>query len=47
MGRWNDLRSKNGKTYSCNMTLAGNKLNVRGYVGISMIGRTSVWTKVQ
>jgi uncharacterized protein (DUF2147 family) len=38
---------KNGKTYSCNMTLAGNKLNVRGYVGISMIGRTSVWTKVQ
>ena len=38
---------KNGKTYSCNMTLSGNNLNVRGYVGISMIGRTSVWTKVQ
>ncbi|NBO50678.1 MAG: DUF2147 domain-containing protein, partial [Chitinophagia bacterium] len=24
-----------------------NKLDVRGYVGISMIGRTSVWTRVQ
>ncbi len=38
---------KNGKTYSCYMTLSGNKLNVRGYVGVSMIGRTSVWTRVQ
>ncbi|MFM7639839.1 MAG: DUF2147 domain-containing protein [Bacteroidota bacterium] len=38
---------KNGKTYSCYMTLSGNKLDVRGYVGISMIGRTSVWTRVQ
>ncbi len=38
---------KNGKTYSCYMTLSGNNLNVRGYVGISMIGRTGVWTKVQ
>lgn len=37
---------KNGKTYSCNMTLEGNKLNVRGYIGISLIGRTAVWTKV-
>ena len=39
--------TKNGKTYSCYMTLSGNKLDVRGYVGISMIGRTSVWTRVQ
>jgi len=38
---------KNGKTYSCYMTLEGNNLNVRGYVGISMLGRTGVWTKVQ
>jgi len=29
------------------MTLDGNNLNVRGYVGISMLGRTGVWTKVQ
>ena len=38
---------KNGKTYSCYMTLSGNNLNVRGYVGISMLGRTGVWTRVQ
>jgi uncharacterized protein (DUF2147 family) len=36
---------KNGKTYSCYMSMDGNKLNVRGYIGISLIGRTAVWTK--
>lgn len=36
---------KNGKTYSCTITKSGDKLNVRGYVGISMIGRTAIWTK--
>lgn len=35
---------KNGKTYSCKMTLKGDKLDVRGYVGISLLGRTAVWT---
>lgn len=35
---------KNGKTYSCKMTLNGSKLDVRGYVGVSMIGRTDTWT---
>src|SRR4051812_1849872 len=25
---------KNGKTYSCKMTLNGNKLKIRGYIGI-------------
>lgn len=38
---------KNGKTYSCYMTLKDKKLNVRGYIGISLIGRTDVWTKVE
>jgi uncharacterized protein (DUF2147 family) len=37
----------NGKTYSCYMTLNGTKLNVRGYVGVSLIGRTAVWTRVK
>lgn len=37
---------KNGKTYSCHMHLKGNKLEVRGYVGISLIGRTATWTRV-
>jgi len=36
-----------GKTYSCNLTLKdnGKTLNVRGYIGISLIGRTDVWTR--
>jgi uncharacterized protein (DUF2147 family) len=36
---------KNGKTYKCKMTYEGDHLNVRGYIGISLIGRTEVWTK--
>jgi uncharacterized protein (DUF2147 family) len=37
----------NGKTYKCKVRLGENGvLNVRGYVGISMIGRTSKWTRV-
>ena len=35
---------KNGKTYSCIITRKGNKLDVRGYVGFSWIGRTTTWT---
>jgi uncharacterized protein (DUF2147 family) len=35
----------NGKTYSCKMRLDGTKLKVRGYIGFSFIGRTTVWTK--
>ena len=38
---------KNGETYSCEITKEGNKLNVRGYVGFSFIGRTSIWTKAE
>lgn len=36
----------NGKTYKCKITLKdSNTLEVRGYIGISLIGRTSVWTR--
>lgn len=35
---------KNGKTYSCKITRNGNALDVRGYVGISLIGRTTTWS---
>jgi uncharacterized protein (DUF2147 family) len=38
---------KNGKTYSCKITHKGNTLDVRGYVGISLIGRTTSWTRAQ
>ena len=36
---------KSGKTYKCTITRDGNKLNVRGYIGFSVIGRTQVWQK--
>jgi uncharacterized protein (DUF2147 family) len=38
---------KNGKTYSCKITYKGDKLDVRGYIGISLIGRTTVWERTQ
>lgn len=49
---WNDgeiYDPDSGKTYSCIITLEDNKktLNVRGYIGFSLIGRTSVWTKTE
>jgi uncharacterized protein (DUF2147 family) len=37
---------KNGKTYSCIITKNGDKaIKVRGYIGVSLLGRTTVWTK--
>lgn len=37
---------ESGKTYSCILTLKDvNTLKVRGYVGISMFGRTEIWTR--
>ena len=37
---------KTGKTYKCTITRTGDKLNVRGYMGVSILGRTQVWQKV-
>ena len=36
-----------GKTYSCKMTLEGDKLKVRGYVGISLFGRTEYFERIK
>lgn len=37
-----------GKDYSCKMTLIDpNTLEVRGYIGISLIGRTDTWKRVK
>ena len=43
------LDPDNGKTYSCKMTLSkdGNELNVRGFIGISLIGRTQTWHRLE
>lgn len=34
-----------GKTYSCTLKLKEGKLNIRGYIGVSLFGRTSVWER--
>ncbi len=37
---------KNGKTYSGKMTLVSpNQLDLRGFIGISLLGRTTTWTR--
>jgi uncharacterized protein (DUF2147 family) len=37
-----------GKLYSCTIKLDGkDKLDVRGYVGISMLGRSQTWSRVK
>lgn len=41
------LDPKNGKTYRCKMKVVegGAKLDVRGFIGISLIGRTQTWMR--
>lgn len=35
-----------GKTYSCKITRQDDgSLKVRGFIGVSLLGRTSIWTK--
>ncbi len=37
---------KTGKTYSCKITMVNpTQLNIRGFIGFSLIGRTTVFTK--
>lgn len=48
---WSDGKIYNpedGKEYNCKMTLKdANTLDVRGYVGISLLGKTQTWTRVK
>ncbi len=41
------LDPANGKTYQCKMSVAdgGKKLKVRGFIGVSLLGRTQVWVR--
>jgi len=43
------LDPKNGKIYRCTITLSedGKSLNIRGFIGISLIGRTQTWLRQQ
>ncbi|MDB5241263.1 MAG: peptide protein [Spirosoma sp.] len=48
---WSDGKIYNpedGKEYNCKMTLVNpNTLEVRGYVGISLLGKTQTWTRIK
>jgi uncharacterized protein (DUF2147 family) len=39
----------NGKTYRCKVKLidGGRKLEVRGFIGVSLLGRTQTWIREQ
>jgi uncharacterized protein (DUF2147 family) len=38
---------ESGSTYSCTITMTDeNTLDVRGYIGVSLFGRTDVWKRV-
>jgi len=50
-GKWTDGKiydPKSGKTYSCNITQKGNnEISIRGYMGISIIGRSESWKRIK
>ena len=50
-GYWGDgeiLDPKTGKTYSCKLWLEeDDELTVRGYMGISLLGRSQTWHRVK
>jgi len=42
------LDPKHGKVYKCNMSLeTRDKLKVRGFIGINLLGRTQFWERVK
>lgn len=49
-GQWNSGQiydNKTGKTYNCKAKLEGNSLILRGFVGVSLFGRSTTWTPVR
>lgn len=50
-GKWIDgtiYDPKSGKTYSCKISLKdANQLSIRGFIGVSLIGRTEVFKRVK
>lgn len=50
-GHWRDghiYDPKNGKDYKCKIAMeTPDVLKVRGFIGISLIGRTDTWTRVK
>lgn len=50
-GAWSEgwlYNPRDGGTYSAELrTLSPERLEVRGYLGVSLLGRTQVWTRVE
>ncbi len=49
-GEWTDgtiYDPENGKTYSCYVKYRDGRLDLRGYLGITLIGRTQTWYKAE
>ena len=49
-GQWEDgeiYDPESGKTYSARMKLKNGELDVRGYIGAPMFGRSVVWTRAE
>ena len=48
-GKWKNGKiydPNSGKTYKCKLTLVdSDTLNLRGYIGVSLLGRTETWTR--
>lgn len=38
---------ESGKTYRCKLKVRGDKMEMRGYIGISLLGRTETWTRIR
>lgn len=49
--KWDDGKiydAESGKTYSCYMQMASaNSMEVKGYIGFSLIGKSQNWTRVK
>ncbi len=49
-GKWQNgkiYNSLTGKTYSVVVTLKGNSLDLRGYIGFPILGKTTVWQRLE
>jgi len=49
-GKWKNgyiYDPDNGKTYRCKARLEGDTLKLRGFIGVSLLGRNTIWTRVE
>jgi uncharacterized protein (DUF2147 family) len=49
-GKWQNGKIYNGltgKSYSVVVTIKGNSLELRGYIGLPLFGKTTVWQRIE